>query len=66
MFTVFVISCTTESTTERDDGRSANLRVTGSSGSDLLSDMEFTSMNIEIVYVRGFAFFIDAERSRNG
>lgn len=49
-----VISCTKE-----DPGgnggidRSANLKLTGSSATDLLSDIEFTSMNIEMVYVEG-------------
>lgn len=50
----FVISCTKEDINNRDTGKSANLKLTGSSGPDLLSDMEFTSMNIEIVYAEGF------------
>ena len=54
VFSVFALSCSTESANKPEDSKSANLRVTGSSGSDLLSDMEFTSMNLEIVYVRGF------------
>ncbi|TRO65427.1 hypothetical protein [Christiangramia sabulilitoris] len=55
-FTSLIFSCTSDSPSETGDGidRSGNLRLTGSSGSDLLSDMKFTSMNIEIVYVEGF------------
>ncbi|QYA25683.1 hypothetical protein G3I01_09230 [Gramella sp. MT6] len=49
----FVFSCTTEDVDKRDTGKSANLKLTGSSGADLLSDMVFTSMNIEIVYADG-------------
>lgn len=33
--------------------RSANLKATGDSAEDLLSDITFTSMNIELVYVNG-------------
>ena len=50
----FVLSCSTESSDNPADKRAANLKVTGSSGSDLLSDMEYTSMNIEIVYAEGY------------
>ncbi len=50
----FIYSCTTDSTDSPADKRAPNLKVTGSSGSDLLSDMEYTSMNIEIVYAEGF------------
>ena len=50
----FVFSCSTESTDNPTDKRAANLKVTGSSGSDLLSDMEYTSMNIEIVYAEDY------------
>lgn len=49
----FVLSCTTESVDRKDNGKSANLKLTGSSGADLISDMKFTSMNIEIVYADG-------------
>ncbi|MCH4823445.1 hypothetical protein ML462_09695 [Gramella lutea] len=51
---VFVISCSTETSDNPTDKRAPNLKVTGSSGSDLLSDMEYTSMNIEVVYAEGF------------
>lgn len=33
--------------------RSGNLRATGSSGEDLVSDARFTSINVELVYVNG-------------
>lgn len=50
------ISCSKDSPEGGEGGidKSANLKVTGSSGSDLLSDMLYTSMNIEIVYAEGF------------
>ena len=56
LFASFAISCSTDSPGGDEGGidRSANLKVTGSSGSDLLSDMLYTSMNIEIVYAEGF------------
>jgi hypothetical protein len=56
VFASCVFSCTTDSPNETGDGinRSGNLKITGSSGADLVSDMNFTSMNIEIVYVEGY------------
>ena len=55
-FASVAISCTEDSPNGGEGGidKSANLKVTGSSGSDLLSDMLYTSMNIEIVYADGF------------
>lgn len=55
LFTILLASCSTENSSD-DNGidRSANLRLTGSSATDLLSDVKFTSINIEIVYVEGF------------
>ena len=55
-FTSLIISCTRDSIDESGGGaidRSANLKSLGTSASDLLSDVTFTSMNIEIVYVEG-------------
>lgn len=52
----FTISCSRDSNEEPGSGgvdRTANLKSLGSSASDLLSDVMFTSMNIEIVYVEG-------------
>lgn len=57
LFAILITSCTKDSPNDPGgDGidKAANLKLTGSSGSDLLSDMVFTSMNIEIVYVEGF------------
>lgn len=34
--------------------RNANLKALGTSGSELLDDMKFTSMRVEVVYVTGF------------
>jgi hypothetical protein len=56
---VFSISCTSEND-ENEDGepgidKTANLQGLGDSASHLLSDAEFTSMHIEIVYVNGYA-----------
>ncbi|MCP9201191.1 hypothetical protein MKO06_14860 [Gramella sp. GC03-9] len=48
------ISCTRESDGPSDGiDRSANLKSLGSSAEDLLSDVKFTSLNIEMVYVEG-------------
>ncbi|PKD21167.1 hypothetical protein APR41_12185 [Salegentibacter salinarum] len=57
---MFSFSCTSDSDENGDDGisgidKTANLQGLGDSASHLLSDSEFTSMNIEIVYVNGFA-----------
>lgn len=57
---MFSFSCTSDSDENDDDGvagidKTANLQGLGDSASHLLSDAEFTSMNIEIVYVNGFA-----------
>ncbi|WPY99378.1 hypothetical protein [Christiangramia sp. OXR-203] len=56
------VSCSKDSDNDSEEGnnRAANLKVTGSSASDLLSDTEFTSMNIEIVYAEGFRPETDA------
>ena len=51
-----MISCTKDSTDDMGGGgvdRTANLKSLGSSASDLLSDVTYTSINIEIVYVEG-------------
>ena len=50
---ISVYSCTTESPSEVDSGKSANLKTLGASATDLLTEDKFTSMNIEIVYVDG-------------
>lgn len=51
----FLVSCSND--TDDSDGinKSANLQSLGASASDLLSDEKYTSMNIEIVYVNGYA-----------
>lgn len=56
LFASLVLSCSKDSPNGGPGGinRAANLKVTGSSGSDLLSDMLYTSMNIEVVYANGF------------
>jgi len=53
------VSCSNDNN-EDDDGtpgidKTANLQGLGDSAAQLLSDTEFTSMNIEIVYVNGYA-----------
>ncbi|SDS69020.1 hypothetical protein [Gramella sp. MAR_2010_147] len=53
---VFIISCSTDNSNDPGSNtidRSANLKNLGSSASDLLSDVTFTSLNIEMVYVEG-------------
>jgi len=59
LISVFSASCTSDNE-ENDNGepgidKTANLQGLGDSAGDLLSDMNFTSMNIEIVYVNGYA-----------
>lgn len=52
----FVFSCTKDDPNDPKNGgidRTANLKSLGASATDLLSDVNFTSMNIEIVYVEG-------------
>ncbi|MDX1544108.1 MAG: hypothetical protein R3214_09195 [Christiangramia sp.] len=52
----FVFSCTKDDPNDPKNGgvdRSANLKTLGASATDLLSDVKFTSMNLEIVYVEG-------------
>ncbi|PRX46274.1 hypothetical protein [Salegentibacter salegens] len=60
LITMFSFSCSSDSDENDDDGiagidKTANLQGLGDSAPHLLSDAEFTSMNIEIVYVNGFA-----------
>lgn len=50
-FLLFAASCSTDSPSDH----SANLKSVGDSANALLSDDQFTSMNIEIVYVEGYA-----------
>jgi len=57
---LFLIGCSKENSGLDSNGvpkvdKSANLKALGSSASDLLSDVKFTSINLEIVYVTGFA-----------
>ena len=52
----FFISCSKDATNTSEPtriDRSGNLKATGSSGEDLVSDARFTSMNVELVYVNG-------------
>ncbi|WP_445733809.1 membrane metalloprotease [Mariniflexile sp.] len=58
VFGLFV-SCSKEDTADGNNGDSANIKLanqknTGSSSNDLLSDITFKSMVIELVYVEGF------------
>tara|TARA_R110000868_G_scaffold411545_2_gene705228 strand:+ start:2352 stop:3128 length:777 start_codon:yes stop_codon:yes gene_type:complete len=55
----FLVSCSKEDTTETTINIPANIKLanqknTGSSSNDLLSDITFKSMVIELVYVEGF------------
>ncbi|APG60081.1 hypothetical protein [Christiangramia salexigens] len=53
---VVLISCSKEDSTNPRNGgidKSANLKALGTSATELLSDVSFTSMNIEIAYVEG-------------
>lgn len=53
---LFLFSCTGEDPNgEKGINKNANLQSLGDSANDLLSDERFTSMNIEIVYVNGYA-----------
>lgn len=58
LFSVLSVSCTSDGDGDnnREPGidKIANLQGLGDSAGDLLSDMNFTSMNIEIVYVNGY------------
>ena len=61
IFFISLLSVSCSSDNDEDDGntpgidKTANLQGLGDSATQLLSDTEFTSMNIEIVYVNGFA-----------
>ncbi|MCB0472989.1 MAG: membrane metalloprotease [Flavobacteriaceae bacterium] len=55
---VFFGSCSKEDTSSIDNqavDKSQNLKATGTSAHDLLSDTQFKSLVIELVYVEGFA-----------
>lgn len=51
----FIYSCTNDTDDANGINKSANLQSLGASANDLLSDQKYTSMNIEIVYVNGYA-----------
>lgn len=58
LFLLLIIGCTKDPTNS-DNGtprvdKSANLKALGASANELLSDFEFTSLKIEVVYVSGF------------
>jgi len=60
VFLISVLSVSCSSETDEDKGepgidKTANLQGLGDSAGDLLSDVNFTSMNIEMVYVNGYA-----------
>lgn len=55
LFLSLFYSCTNESDDTNGVNKSANLQSLGASANDLLSDENYTSMNIEIVYVNGYA-----------
>jgi hypothetical protein len=55
---LLIIGCTKDST-DSDNGtpridKSANLKALGASANELLSDVKFTSLTVEVVYVTGF------------
>ncbi|MGA9326358.1 MAG: hypothetical protein WBV47_09945 [Salegentibacter sp.] len=50
-FLLFAVACSTDSPSDH----SSNLKSVGDSANALLSDEQFTSMNIEIMYVDGYA-----------
>ena len=58
LISVLSVSCTSDADEDnnREPGidKTANLQGLGDSAADLLSDVDFTSMNIEIVYVNGY------------
>lgn len=57
LFVIFLIftGCSTDDPTEGGSiDRNANLKALGTSGSELLDDLKFTSMRVEVAYVTGF------------
>ncbi|WP_034890661.1 hypothetical protein [Gillisia sp. Hel_I_29] len=57
---LFLIGCSKDDPGTNSNGvpkidKSANLKALGSSANDLLSDVKYTSINVEIVYVTGYA-----------
>ena len=56
IFLIFISSCSKEDSNNRLDGidKSGNLQPTGSSSNDILSDVNYTSLLVELVYVEGF------------
>lgn len=57
---LFLIGCSKDNPNLDPNGvpkvdKSANLKALGSSANDLLSDVKFTSIHVEIVYVTGYA-----------
>ena len=52
---MFLVGCNKENVNGTGSGANANNRNVGASASDLLSGNKFTSINIEIVYMPGFA-----------
>ncbi len=55
LLSVFLVGCNKENVNGTGSGANANNRNVGASASDLLSGNKFTSINIEIVYMPGFA-----------
>src|SRR5690606_1298239 len=56
IFIFILAGCSTnEPEVEGGIDKSANLKALGTSGSDLLDDLNFTSLRVEVVYVTGFA-----------
>lgn len=55
-FVSIMVSCSKDDATIDDNGidKTGNLQPTGSSSNDLLSDVTYTSMVIELVYVEGY------------
>src|SRR5690606_19475871 len=53
-FFILTVCSTDDPSGDGSVDRRANLKALGTSGSDLLDDMKFTSMRVEVAYVTGF------------
>lgn len=54
LFVLTFVGCSKDSTSEGEDFKRANRQTTGASANDFLSDENFKSLTIEIIYVSGF------------
>ncbi len=55
LFLLLLSGCSTDDPSDTGIDKSANLKLTGTSATDLLSDVIFTSIRVELVYVNGYA-----------